>query len=73
MDEVSRTLDPMDAPSPYFHFKRDEWAKLRADTELTLTIDDIAPGDYVLAYTLHDNVGGRTARVEQPFTIKASG
>ena len=40
---------------------------------LTLTIDDIAPGDYGLAYTLHDNVGGRTTRVEQPFTIKASG
>jgi type I pantothenate kinase len=29
------------APSPYFHFTRDEWAKLRADTELTLTIDDL--------------------------------
>jgi hypothetical protein len=39
---------------------------------LTLTIDGIAPGDYVLAYTLHDNVGGRTTRVEQPFTITAS-
>jgi type I pantothenate kinase len=29
------------APSPYLHFTRDEWAKLRADTELTLTIDDL--------------------------------
>jgi len=41
MDEVARTLDPQDAPSPYFHFTRNEWAKLRADTELTLTIDDL--------------------------------
>ena len=30
-----------DAPSPYRHFTRDEWAQLRADTELTLTIDDL--------------------------------
>ena len=30
-----------DAASPYRHFTRDEWAKLRADTELTLTIDDL--------------------------------
>ena len=27
--------------SPYRHFTRDEWAKLRADTPLTLTIDDL--------------------------------
>jgi type I pantothenate kinase len=27
--------------SPYRHFSRDDWAKLRADTELTLTIDDL--------------------------------
>ena len=27
--------------SPYRHFSRDEWAKLRADTPLTLTIDDL--------------------------------
>jgi hypothetical protein len=39
---------------------------------LTLTIDGVGPGNYVLAYTLHDNVSGRTTRVEQPFTIKAS-
>ena len=35
-------------------------------------IDGIKPGDYVLAYTLHDNVGSRTTRVQQPFTIKAA-
>ena len=29
------------AASPYRHFTRDEWARLRADTELTLTIDDL--------------------------------
>src|SRR5579871_2074415 len=27
--------------SPFRRFTRDEWAKLRADTELTLTIDDL--------------------------------
>ncbi|THD47505.1 MAG: type I pantothenate kinase [Bradyrhizobium sp.] len=27
--------------SPYRHFTRDEWAQLRADTELTLTVDDL--------------------------------
>jgi type I pantothenate kinase len=27
--------------SPYRHFSRDEWAQLRADTELTLTIGDL--------------------------------
>ncbi len=33
---------PSDAvASPYRHFTRDEWAKLRADTELTLNIDDL--------------------------------
>lgn len=30
-----------DMASPYRRFSRDEWAKLRADTELTLTIDDL--------------------------------
>ena len=29
------------AASPYRHFTRDEWAKLRADTPLTLTLDDV--------------------------------
>ena len=33
---------PLDAiASHYRHFSRDEWAKLRADTELTLTIEDL--------------------------------
>ena len=33
---------PLDTlASPFRNFKRDEWAKLRADTELTLTIDDL--------------------------------
>ncbi|MDE3176106.1 MAG: type I pantothenate kinase [Pseudomonadota bacterium] len=27
--------------SPFHHFTRDEWAQLRADTPLTLTIDDV--------------------------------
>jgi len=27
--------------SPYRHFSRDEWARLRADTPLTLTLDDL--------------------------------
>jgi type I pantothenate kinase len=27
--------------SPYRHFSRDEWAQLRADTPLTLTLDDL--------------------------------
>jgi hypothetical protein len=36
---------------------------------LTLTIDGLEPGDYVVAYTLHDNVGGAAARIEQPFTL----
>ncbi len=29
------------AASPFRHFTRDEWAKLRADTPLTLTIEDV--------------------------------
>jgi type I pantothenate kinase len=32
---------PTDAASPFRHFTRDEWAQLRADTPLTLTIDDL--------------------------------
>lgn len=36
------STDPSRAvASPYRHFTRDEWAQLRADTELTLTIDDL--------------------------------
>jgi hypothetical protein len=37
---------------------------------LTLTLDEIAQGDYVLVFTLHDKASGRSARVPQPFTIK---
>ena len=34
--------NPLDTlASPFRKFKRDEWARLRADTELTLTIDDL--------------------------------
>ena len=29
---------------PYHHFTRDEWAALRADTPLTLTVDDLRAG-----------------------------
>ncbi|MGU3496276.1 hypothetical protein ACLBXM_19725 [Xanthobacteraceae bacterium A53D] len=36
---------------------------------LTMNISGAKPGDYVLAYTLHDVVNGGSARVEQPFTI----
>jgi len=50
------------------HYKNREFF-----VSLTLTIDGIEPGDYVLAYTLHDNVSGKSTRVEQPFTIKVSG
>jgi type I pantothenate kinase len=32
---------PHAASSPYRRFTRDEWAELRADTELTLTVDDL--------------------------------
>ena len=32
---------PNDALSPYRHFTRSEWAALRADTPLTLTIEDL--------------------------------
>ena len=39
MDE--RPLAPT-VMSPYRHFTRAEWAALRADTPLTLTIDDLA-------------------------------
>ncbi len=31
-----------EVPSPYHHFTRSEWAALRADTPLTLTMDDLA-------------------------------
>ena len=42
MDDRSCDAEPpTDVASPYRHFTRDEWAQLRADTELTLTIDDL--------------------------------
>jgi len=41
MDSRVETTPPADAASPYRFFTRDEWARLRADTELTLTIDDL--------------------------------
>jgi type I pantothenate kinase len=41
MDEAAGKWSLSEAPSPYRLFTRDEWAKLRADQELTLTIDDL--------------------------------
>jgi type I pantothenate kinase len=38
-DQVSGSSGPN--LSPYRHFTREEWAQLRADTPLTLTIDDL--------------------------------
>ncbi len=41
MDErIEKSPDPADL-SPYRHFTRAEWARLRADTPLTLTVDDL--------------------------------
>jgi type I pantothenate kinase len=38
----AKSADPaLDQPLPYRIFTRDEWAHLRADTPLTLTIDDL--------------------------------
>ena len=45
MSPVETDLDPLeigDALSPYRVFSRDEWARLRADTPMTLTADDLA-------------------------------
>src|ERR1700678_3536936 len=42
MDDLNLAPPPPDdRASPYRRFSRSEWAKLRADTELTLTIDDL--------------------------------
>src|SRR5271156_1273818 len=42
MDDLNLAPSPHDdTASPYRHFSRDEWARLRADTQLTLTIDDL--------------------------------
>lgn len=41
---------------------------------LTMSVNDIPPGNYVLAYTLHDiGDSSRTTRVEQTFSVKAPG
>ena len=37
---------------------------------LSLNINGIEPGDYVLVYTLHDDNGGKDTSFEQPFSIK---
>jgi type I pantothenate kinase len=42
MDERSGSAPDPKAPSPYRQFSRTEWAALRADTPLTLTIDDLS-------------------------------
>jgi len=34
-------VGPVSAASPFRHFTRGEWAQLRADTPLTLTVDDL--------------------------------
>lgn len=40
-------------------------------THLTLDVTGADPGDYVIKYTVNDNVGKHFAAFEQPFTIKA--
>ena len=40
-DQVVEALDQSEL-SPYRRFTRAEWASLRADTPLTLTIDDLS-------------------------------
>ena len=42
MDQRLATLQPEDELSPYRVFSREEWARLRADTPLTLTADEVA-------------------------------
>lgn len=41
MDDLTLAPPRDDAASPFRHFTRDEWARLRADTPLTLNIDDL--------------------------------
>jgi type I pantothenate kinase len=42
LDAESMAVEPAaDQPSPYRVFTRDEWSHLRADTPLTLTVDDL--------------------------------
>src|SRR5271165_813798 len=38
---MDRDADGHPLESPFRRFTRDEWAQLRADTQLTLTIDDL--------------------------------
>ncbi|WP_250957585.1 hypothetical protein [Rhizobium sp. CG5] len=38
-------------------------------THLTLDITGAEPGDYVLHYTINDNVGQKVTAFEQPFTV----
>jgi type I pantothenate kinase len=42
MDQRVETRQPDDDLSPYRSFSRDEWARLRADTPLTLTAGEVA-------------------------------
>jgi type I pantothenate kinase len=42
MDQRLDSVRPDDQLSPYRVFSREEWARLRADTPLTLTADDVA-------------------------------
>ena len=42
MDQRVETRQPEDDLSPYRSFSRDEWARLRADTPLTLTAGEVA-------------------------------
>ena len=37
---------------------------------LSISLDGIKPGNYVLAYDIHDKFGTGASRTEQPFTIK---
>jgi len=37
---------------------------------LSISLDGIKPGNYVLAYDIHDKFGTGKVRAEQPFTIK---
>src|SRR5450631_382434 len=41
MDQSVKSSLPEGLASPYRRFTRDEWAALRADTQLTLTLDDL--------------------------------
>lgn len=38
-------------------------------THLTLDVSGADPGDYVLHYTINDNVGDKVTAFEQPFTV----